>query len=59
MPVKQGNGIASIILCYCQRGTRSLKAASILREAGIDNVFSLEGGLEALAAKHSALLLEG
>ncbi len=39
------------IICYCQRGTRSLKALSILREAGIENLFSLDGGLEAWEAQ--------
>jgi adenylyltransferase/sulfurtransferase len=47
---KNNNGIASTILCYCQRGARSLKAVNILREAGIDNAFSLEGGLDAWKA---------
>ncbi len=36
-----------IVLCYCQRGTRSLKATKILRQSGIANTFSVEGGLEA------------
>jgi len=43
--------ISGTVICYCQRGTRSLKAATILRETGIDNVFSLEGGLQALEAE--------
>ncbi len=46
--IKQGKtGISPAILCYCQRGTRSLKAVTMLRDAGIDNAFSLEGGIEA------------
>ena len=36
-----------IILLYCQRGHRSLKAVSLLTQAGFNNVFSLEGGLDA------------
>jgi sulfur-carrier protein adenylyltransferase/sulfurtransferase len=52
--VKEGYlDISSIILCYCQRGVRSLKAVSILRNAGIDNVYSLEGGIEAWNALSS------
>lgn len=35
------------IICYCQRGARSLKALTIMRDAGIENIFSLDGGFEA------------
>ncbi len=37
---------AQTILCYCQRGVRSLQAVQLLHQAGLTNVFSLEGGLE-------------
>lgn len=32
---------------YCQTGNRSLAAAQAMREAGFDDVFDLEGGIEA------------
>lgn len=32
------------IYIYCQRGGRSSKAASMLKESGFQNVFDLEGG---------------
>jgi len=35
------------ILCYCQRGARSLKAVGIFRQAGFAKAFSVEGGLDA------------
>lgn len=37
------NENASILL-YCARGTRSKKAQNILKEAGFNNVYSLDGG---------------
>ncbi len=36
-----------VILCQCQRGVRSIIAASILRRAGFENIQNLEGGFEA------------
>ena len=36
------------ILIYCSHGVRSIKAALLMREKGFTNVFSLEGGLEAI-----------
>lgn len=36
------------ILIYCSHGIRSKKAALLMREKGFTNVFSLEGGLEAI-----------
>ena len=35
------------VVAYCQRGTRSRKAAEILRAAGFADVRSLSGGIEA------------
>lgn len=32
---------------YCRTGSRSLAAAEAMREAGFDDVFDLEGGIEA------------
>lgn len=32
---------------YCRTGSRSLAAAQAMREAGLDDVFDLEGGIEA------------
>lgn len=32
---------------YCRTGSRSLAAAQAMREAGFDDVFDLEGGIEA------------
>ena len=36
------------ILIYSSHGVRSIKAALLMREKGFTNVFSLEGGLEAI-----------
>jgi rhodanese-related sulfurtransferase len=35
------------IVVYCHHGVRSLSGASILRQAGFQNVASLSGGIEA------------
>lgn len=34
------------ILVYCQRGSRSKRAAQILNDLGYANVFNLKGGIE-------------
>ncbi len=47
------NDKEQIIICYCQRGARSLKAVSLLQEAGVSNIVSLDGGLEAWGSIHS------
>jgi len=36
---------ADEIVCYCARGGRSLQAAKLLREKGLINATSLEGGI--------------
>lgn len=36
---------ANEIVCYCAKGGRSLKAATFLREKGVFNATSLEGGM--------------
>ena len=38
------------ILCYCQSGIRSGKAATLLRSQGFENAFSIRGGLVAILA---------
>ena len=35
------------VVVYCHHGVRSLKAAYYLAQSGLDNVASLEGGIEA------------
>ena len=37
-----------IIICYCQVGERSKKAVIILNKLGYSNVYTLEGGLDAI-----------
>jgi rhodanese-related sulfurtransferase len=37
------------IVVYCHHGMRSLRAASILRAQGVENAFSMKGGIEAWA----------
>lgn len=36
------------ILVYCQKGSRSKKAAQILDDMGYANVFNLKGGIESI-----------
>lgn len=38
---------ANEIVCYCAAGIRSLKAAQLLREKGLFNATSMEGGINA------------
>lgn len=38
---------ANEIVCYCAAGMRSLKAAQLLREKGLFNATSMEGGINA------------
>ena len=35
------------VVVYCHHGVRSLKAAYFLAQSGLDNVATLEGGIEA------------
>ena len=35
------------VVVYCHHGMRSLRAASILRAQGVENAFSMKGGIEA------------
>src|SRR5262245_28057285 len=35
------------IVCHCHHGGRSLRAAEFLRQAGIENVKSMAGGIDA------------
>ena len=37
------------VVVYCHHGMRSLRAASILRANGVENAFSMKGGIEAWA----------
>jgi len=37
----------SLVVVYCHHGVRSLSGAAILARAGIENVASLSGGIEA------------
>ncbi|HJN74561.1 MAG TPA: rhodanese-like domain-containing protein [Myxococcota bacterium] len=41
---------ADEIVCYCATGARSLEAATLLRQKGLINATSLEGGLGAWAS---------
>lgn len=34
------------LILYCQKGIRSEKALSLLQKIGIENVYSIEGGLD-------------
>ncbi len=38
----------NVIVIYCSHGARSLKAAQLLKVAGYDEVYSLNGGIEAV-----------
>lgn len=35
------------VIVYCHHGVRSLRATHFLRSIGVDNAFSLSGGIEA------------
>ena len=37
------------VVVYCHHGMRSLRAASFLRANGVENAFSMRGGIEAWA----------
>lgn len=37
------------VVVYCHHGMRSLRGASILRALGVENAFSMKGGIEAWA----------
>ncbi|MBC8133721.1 MAG: hypothetical protein H7X95_12125 [Deltaproteobacteria bacterium] len=39
--------VGTLVVAYCHHGIRSLTAAAILEEHGIDNVVSLAGGIDA------------
>lgn len=36
-----------LVVCYCHHGVRSLRAADILAQAGLSEVVSLAGGIDA------------
>lgn len=38
------------VVVYCHHGMRSLRAASFLRAQGVENAFSMSGGIEEWAA---------
>ena len=40
-------GPGQLVVCYCHHGVRSLHAAEVLSSAGVANVVSLAGGIEA------------
>jgi rhodanese-related sulfurtransferase len=44
------------IVCYCAAGVRSLQAATLLRERGVFNATSLDGGVGAWTAVGGALV---
>ena len=50
---------ANEIVCYCARGGRSLKAATFLREKGVFNATSLEGGVAGWSALGGELVKPG
>ncbi len=37
--------IKKMVLVYCRSGSRSAKAAKIIRKAGVKKIFDLEGGI--------------
>lgn len=39
------------VVVYCHHGMRSLRGASILRAQGVENAFSMKGGIEAWAER--------
>ena len=39
------------VVVYCHHGMRSLRAANFLRAMGVENAFSMSGGIEAWAQK--------
>lgn len=41
---------SALVVCYCHHGIRSLSAAALLRNAGIDNALSLAGGIDRWSA---------
>ncbi|MCO7223871.1 HesA/MoeB/ThiF family protein [Pleionea sp. CnH1-48] len=43
---------ANTIVCYCQSGKRSAKAVAALKEAGIDDCYSLAGGIQQWLKEH-------
>lgn len=50
---------ANEIVCYCPTGERSLEAAKLLRENGLFNATSLDGGLAAWLAVSGELVRPG
>ena len=36
----------ALVVCYCHHGVRSLSAAALLRQAGMENAVSLAGGID-------------
>ena len=50
---------ANEIVCYCARGGRSLKAATFLREKGVFNATSLEGGVATWSSLGGELVKPG
>jgi len=47
------------VVCYCAAGKRSLQAATLLRQKGVFNATSLEGGVGAWTALGGALVKPG
>lgn len=41
--------VARGVVVYCHHGMRSLRATSILRAQGVENAFSMKGGIETWA----------
>ena len=39
--------ITDIIITYCHHGIRSTKAANLLAELGFENLYTMDGGIEA------------
>lgn len=50
---------ADEIVCYCAAGVRSLRAARVLRQHGLINATSLEGGVTAWTAVGGQLVAAG
>lgn len=47
------------IVCYCARGGRSLRAAELLRQKGVFNATSMEGGVAAWTEAGGSLAAPG
>jgi rhodanese-related sulfurtransferase len=45
------------VVVYCHHGMRSLRAAALLRSIGVENAFSMSGGIDAWSREIDPLVL--